>query len=827
MKQIGFFIQTNNPLSGDQLILLKLARYLSCNENYKVYYINNFFEKDKKYYGGSNIIFIENNKFDEGIFEEAVFITPVNYLANLVVKIKNLKTAKICLFSYSSDSISWLSNNLGDKKAIDNLKRLISESQSCAYMDPSCTFDIKDNMNINKEILIPKCIDTELSERKGNKPVTQEDGTIRIAYYGNIDAQANNFLENLFRNFKSLRISKKVKVSLIGKIIDKNFPSSVFSTTMGLAVLIFPGDLEGRELYEYLTENIDIVFATDYCSLEAANCRMPVVIPIMQEKSYVENRYVWLNEIDKYIYHWNKELLSYLDYDTHTLKRIIETIYEKNEGNIIANNCFEYVKRNASTEFCCKKLLELMSKTELTVEKCLNSDAIANCVYDYDKYKKEYNKDFNSFIVYRNNGNRELIDPKALSDTKKRIESFSKIQNTYNQKIKAIRKQKIIKVGFIVIFKSTFPTRTVFEVMRRSTLFDPYIIVVPNIFSSRKTQDEVFEDTYNTFKTEYGERVIPGYNSKNNEYLDIGNEFSILFFANPYKHLVHKYHDLNYFLDKNVLPVYANYGFAAIKFWDEIINMDFYNSVWKVCIENNSNYEYMKKQQAIKGVNSIVTGYLKMDLLANEKIITKTRPVVLICPHHTVYGWKKLNISNFLRYSDFFAKLPQQYPSIDFVFRPHPLLFSNLESHKIWSSKTIENYIAKMKSFSNVIYDTSDNYFDKFINSDAMIHDCGSFIAEYLYTEKPCCYLMKSKEETYSGLLPFGQKCMDYHYHALCETEIIKFLDEVVLGGKDPVKKSREDFVRNELKVNYPHAAHSFVEYIAKQLKRNNKFMNE
>ena len=126
--------------------------------------------------------------------------------------------------------------------------------------------------------------------------------------------------------------------------------------------------------------------------------------------------------------------------------------------------------------------------------------------------------------------------------------------------------------------------------------------------------------------------------------------------------------------------------------------------------------------------------------------------------------------------------------------------------------------MSRLLENSNMTYDTSGDYFDKFVNSDAMIHDCGSFIGEYLYTEKPCCYMMKSKEATYNGLVPFGQRCMDQYYYAFEEKDIIDFIQNVVLNGDDPKKEQRVSFVEKELKVNYPHAADVLISNIKKSI---------
>lgn len=285
--------------------------------------------------------------------------------------------------------------------------------------------------------------------------------------------------------------------------------------------------------------------------------------------------------------------------------------------------------------------------------------------------------------------------------------------------------------------------------------------------------------------------------------------------------MVKDIHHIDYFLNKDVLTIYANYGFAALKFWDEVIATAFYNSVWKVCLETESNLKYLKKHQIIRGYNGIVTGYFKADLLADCDKVNNTKKMVIISPHHTVMGWKKLNISNFLRFSELFIRLPKMYPQINFVFRPHPLLFPNLKEYNVWSDEQIKDYKIRLLSSSNMLYDQSGDYSSLFVNSDAIIHDCGSFIGEYLFVEKPCCYMMKSLEDTMDGLVPLGKECMDCYYHAFTEDDIINFIEDVVVKGRDPLKESRRSFAENTLYTNYPNSSKRFLDYLKKTIRGN------
>ena len=112
--------------------------------------------------------------------------------------------------------------------------------------------------------------------------------------------------------------------------------------------------------------------------------------------------------------------------------------------------------------------------------------------------------------------------------------------------------------------------------------------------------------------------------------------------------MAHPYHEVQYFLDKNVLTLYVNYGFAAVKYGRNIMQLDFYNYIWKVFLDSEINRKDLKKYQPIQAKNAVVTSYIKMDELSKVEIVKRDRKKIIICPHHTVMGWDALDIRNCL-----------------------------------------------------------------------------------------------------------------------------------------------------------------------------------
>jgi hypothetical protein len=79
-----------------------------------------------------------------------------------------------------------------------------------------------------------------------------------------------------------------------------------------------------------------------------------------------------------------------------------------------------------------------------------------------------------------------------------------------------------------------------------------------------------------------------------------------------------------------------------------------------------------------------------------------------------------------------------------------------------------------------------------------MIHDCGSFTAEYLYTQKPVLFQIRD-EKVKEEFNTFGQACFAQHYHAYSIEETEAFIRDVVIADNDPKKEDREQFYKDYL----------------------------
>lgn len=397
---------------------------------------------------------------------------------------------------------------------------------------------------------------------------------------------------------------------------------------------------------------------------------------------------------------------------------------------------------------------------------------------------------------------------------------FELNQNRYSLIIENIKRKlannEKIRFCFFVMLDSAFAGEPLYKKIIQDDIFKPYIVIIPDTSRGFDYMIKSYLQTYKSLHSKY-KNVYNGYNIKKNTYIDYSKKMDIVYIPIPYSGMSHHYFEIDYLLNKNILPIHISYSFQVTKFSREVYSSDFYNYMWKIFVPTNSHLKEINKYSKINGKNTAVTGYCKMDELQNYNKMKKNKKIIIVAPHHTVSPWKFLQISNFLKYSDFFLKLPKLYPQINFIFRPHPLLIVQLKKPEVWGEEKTNRYFKTMESYSNVTYSRGGEYFDIFLNSDGIIHDCGSFLAEYLFTEKPACYILKNKKSIKKWFLPIGQKCLDYCYHAYSEKNIINYIENIILDNKDTLKKERVNFVNSELKINYPNVSQIIIDHIKKE----------
>lgn len=368
-------------------------------------------------------------------------------------------------------------------------------------------------------------------------------------------------------------------------------------------------------------------------------------------------------------------------------------------------------------------------------------------------------------------------------------------RDKHQEVLMQLRKKKgKINVLFFVINSSCWKFDSVYQEMARRKRYNPIILVCPQCDRGEEHKREQQQSCFEFFKAK-GYKVVNSFDAATGSYIDARTlSPDILFYTNPYEGLIDERYYISNFSD--VLTCYANYAFLNN---DEkwAASLPLHKSVWKYFCEYDLTRHYNKVGTKLYYDNRVVVGYPMYDRFVDKgfagsdwKQQGSSKKRVIYAPHHTIEadGW--IHYSTFLTTGEIMSSLRDKYKDqVQFVFKPHPLLKTKLYNMPGWGKARTDAYYKAWANAENSTFVDTD-YVDLFKSSDALIHDCGSFIVEYLYVQKPVMHLNtgKIKEELNEEV----QEAYHAHYLMYEPSDIEHFITDVVIKGKDTKRQERE-----------------------------------
>lgn len=364
-----------------------------------------------------------------------------------------------------------------------------------------------------------------------------------------------------------------------------------------------------------------------------------------------------------------------------------------------------------------------------------------------------------------------------------------------------LKEKSQIKVIFIVIHRSVWKTDAVFQAMQADPLFEPRILIVPTLgrdLAWARAEFQQAEAFFNQKKYPVSS-VSPEDNVETAITVLRDLNADIVFFTNQNNLTFTTFYD---YVLGHYLTCYVPYAInvSRLNNYQANYNMPFHNLVWRIFIPHSVANKNYRRVQAIHGRNVTVTGYSALEALVTEdrERVDQWKPLglkrVIWAPHHTV-DMPALPYANFLRYADYFLELVEKYSGrVQWCFKPHPLLKPKLLKHPDWGLQRTEKYFNFWLSRPHTQLELGQ-YANLFRNSDAMIHDSGSFLAEYLYVNKPVLYLWSSPGVT-TFFNEFGLEALAACERADTEDDICEFIEDLI-ADKDVGHGKRRVFLNN------------------------------
>lgn len=369
-----------------------------------------------------------------------------------------------------------------------------------------------------------------------------------------------------------------------------------------------------------------------------------------------------------------------------------------------------------------------------------------------------------------------------------------------------MREKEQIEVLFVIFELASWKTEGLYNAMMVHPRFSPKLLVVPSLENRdamRDVTDYLVRKGYVFDTIASGERIADRFRP------------DIIFYQKPYSWCI----DKPLFFRKNLgsLFCYMSYCFRnTTKAFNQ--NSFFHNYAWQVYVENESVQEEMKAIMDNSGRNTIVTGLTIMDDLMKGKACFSdpwkragNLKRIIYAPHHTVNN-EQVHRSTFLTYGDFMLRMAEKYKDrVQWAFKPHPLLKPKLD--KLWGKEQADAYYEKWRSLENAQFEDGE-YLGLFKHSEAMIHDCGSFILEYLYTGKPVMYLSGNDAPLEEDSNRQTREALKVHYIGRSLSDIESFINQVV-DGEDALADARLAFYTTHL---LPPGGHSACENVIRAI---------
>lgn len=215
-------------------------------------------------------------------------------------------------------------------------------------------------------------------------------------------------------------------------------------------------------------------------------------------------------------------------------------------------------------------------------------------------------------------------------------------------------------------------------------------------------------------------------------------------------------------------------------------NLDFHHNAWRIFARSKRHKAMYAKYSKAGDRNVVVTGHPKFDFQA-EQLASELkfddlqnkiagRKVVMWTPHFSVAlpaTWSTYRI-----YGQAIIEETKVRPDLFFIFRPHPLFFRAMIENGLWTEADEGIFRDQCLNQANIWLDESLDYIKSFSLADALMTDAGSFLLEFLPTNKPILYLHHPEGV---GLNDDGD-LINHLYKAENVREIIQFLNNIQIG---------------------------------------------
>lgn len=353
-----------------------------------------------------------------------------------------------------------------------------------------------------------------------------------------------------------------------------------------------------------------------------------------------------------------------------------------------------------------------------------------------------------------------------------------------------------LRVLFVVQSSSKWKCQTLFDLLRADERFEVLIGLSQPTLGSTATprQLDAEMNVQRAFFTKRGCDVVDVYNPWIDGYADLQTlSPDIVFYPETwYQPPAHRPEVVARFALTYYIPYYVQeYGSLQTNCLLPIFQL-----YYRYIIQNEEWAAIFRAELAKAGhdlAGEIVgLGHPMLDLIrfAPETFDRAERLTVIYAPHWSVeipgkeepikYATFEENGREILAYAT-------RHPEIDWVFRPHPKLKSQLLNCTFMTADEVEAYYDAWSHLG--LYSTGGGYEKVFDAAQVMITDCGSFLSEFGATGRPVIHLIAARNPLEP--LPPSKRVFDTFYQVRDLEGLARTLQMVVEQRQDPLREKR------------------------------------
>lgn len=260
--------------------------------------------------------------------------------------------------------------------------------------------------------------------------------------------------------------------------------------------------------------------------------------------------------------------------------------------------------------------------------------------------------------------------------------------------------------------------------------------------------------------------------------------------------------------------------------------------LWKYFVFNERDRRVCQGFSVIPERDIVISGFPRNDEFLNANADAfrwknSGHTKIIWAPHWTVLTHSQYG--NFDRYAYPLLDWLKNHPDVEIVLKPHPLLRARLtdpatkrkfrndcpdyqDPETFQTADEFDSFLSEWDTLPNGQVMNSGDYAALFASSDAMFLDSGSFLAEYMFFDKPMCFCNRSRthQELMNVYNEFGQALFTGIQIADNLKEVTAFLENVA-SGHDPLKANRQSVKAKYLTVNAGQVGKTIADFVSEK----------